>query len=246
MIQTSDSPAIPTCIMPGVQPVLTELRESVTTCCCADHDARRPQLEHFVRAVYREAYGAELQGFYPMLLAFSTGDQTRGVVGFRDGMTRPLFSEQYLDAAAERVIGIHVGQDVDRRQLVEVGNLALAGRGEVRWVIAAMTVFLYAAGYRWVLFTAVKPLYNAFQRLGLRPIQIAKPDPGRLPEGGKHWGSYYQAGPLVYAGDITAGYYKLIASVSQHHPLLGALLQEAFSLGLNARFGDAGSIDKAG
>jgi hypothetical protein len=109
-----------------------------------------------------------------------------------------------------------------------------------------MTMFLYAAGYRWVLFTAVKPLYNAFQRLGLKPIQIAKPDPGRLPEGGSNWGSYYRAGPLVCAGDIEAGYEKLSAFVSQRQPMLSALLQEARYRGLGVRPGYARDIHKAG
>lgn len=234
------------CIVPGVQPLLTELWESVSTQFCCERNPQRAVLEQFIHDVFNRAFGADLRSFYPNLLAFTTGTQTRGVVGYRDGMVKPLFSEQYLESPAESVIGIHLGQDIERRQLVEVGNLALAGRGEVRWVIAAMTVFLYAAGYRWVLFTAVKPLYNAFQRLGLRPVQIAKPDPERLPQGGINWGRYYQSGPVVCAGDISAGYKKLVAFISPRQPLLSALLQEAFSHGLNARFGYAGDVDKAG
>ena len=246
MSDTTAFPAIPSCIVSGVQPLLTELRESVTTRFCRAQDPERASLERFIHDVFKRAFDAELRSFYPNLLAFTTGSQTRGAIGYRDGMVKPLFSEQYLDSPAESVIGVHLGQNVERRQLVEVGNLALAGRGEVRWVIAAMTVFLYAAGYRWVLFTAVKPLYNAFRRLGLKPIDIAKPDPQRLAQGGNDWGSYYQAAPVVCAGDIAAGYQKLVASVSQRQPLLNALLQEAFSHGLNARFGYAGGIDKAG
>ena len=208
------------CIMPDVQPILTELQESVSTHFCSEFGPKRAVFEEFIHGVFKQAFGAKLSSYYPKLLAFTTGTQIRSVVGYRDGMIKPLFSEQYLDAAAEHVIGAHLGQDIERRELVEVGNLALAGRGEVRWVIAAMTVFLYAAGYRWVLFTAVKPLYNAFQRLGLKPIQIAKPDPERLPDGGSNWGSYYQAEPVVCAGDIAAGYRKLIAFISQHQPQL--------------------------
>jgi hypothetical protein len=246
MSQVCDFPATPSCIVPGVQPILTELRESVSTRFRGELDTDRTTLEQFIHYVFKQAYGAELHGFYPNLLAFVTGALTRGVVGYRDGLMNPLFSEQYLDSPAESVIGVHLDQVVERRHLAEVGNLALAGRGEVRWVIAAMTVFLYAAGYRWVLFTAVKPLCNAFHRLGLKPVQIAKPDPLRLPEGGSNWGSYYQAGPVVCAGDIVAGYQKLAASVSQRQPLLNALLLEAFSHGLEARAGHAGNVDKAG
>ena len=244
MSSTSEFPLSNACIVAGVQPILTELQESVATHFCCGLDTRRAALEQFIHDVFNQAFGAELNSFYPNLLAFTTGSQTRGVVGYRDGMVKPLFSEQYLDSPVENVIGVHLGNEIERRQLVEVGNLALAGRGEVRWVIAAMTVFLYAAGYRWVLFTAVKPLYNAFQRLGLKPVQIAKPDPERLPEGGSNWGSYYQAGPMVCAGDIAAGYKKLIAFLSPRQPLLNNLLQEAFFHGLKARFGYAQGVDK--
>ena len=246
MSHPSEFPIISSCIVPGVQPLLTELQESVATHCCCESDTQRASLEQFIHDVFEQAFGAKLHSYYPNLLAFTTGTQTRGVVGYRDGMVKPLFSEHYLDSAAENAIGVYLGHDIERRQLVEVGNLALAGRGEVRWVIAAMTVLLYAAGYRWVLFTAVKPLYNAFQRLGLKPIQIAKPDPDRLPEGGSNWGSYYQGGPVVCAGDIAAGYKKLIAFLSPRQPILNNLLQEAFSHGLKARFGYAQGVDKAG
>ncbi|MEJ2574100.1 MAG: thermostable hemolysin [Gammaproteobacteria bacterium] len=246
MSHTRPSTITRSCIMPGVQPVLTELQKSVSTHFCGELGAKRAAFEQFIHQAFKRAYGAELHSCYPNLLAFTIGAQIRGAVGFRDGMAKPLFSEQYLDAAAERVVGVHLGQDIDRRELVEVGNLALAGPGEVRWVIAAMTVFLYAAGYRWVMFTAVKPLYNAFQRLGLKPVQIAKPDPERLPDGGSSWGSYYQAGPVVCAGDITAGYQKLIAFISQRPPQLSALLEEAFFHGLKTRFIGAGKVDKAG
>jgi hypothetical protein len=98
-----------------------------------------------------------------------------------------------------------------------------------------MTVLLHAAGYRWVLFTAVKPLFNAFQRLGLNPVRIAVPDPKRLPDGGSNWGNYYQARPIVYAGSIEDGYNKLSAHVSPRQPRLNSLLHEAQQVGASAR-----------
>jgi Thermostable hemolysin len=219
------------CIVAGVQPLLTELRDPVRIHLHGRHDTGRTPLEGFIYRTFRQTYGAELRDFYPDLAAFTTGGRIRGVVGFRNGLTQPLFSEQYLDTPVEKVMTTHPGHIVERRHVVEVGNLALAGTGEARWVIAAMTVLLQAAGYRWVLFTAVKPLFNAFQRLGLRPVQIAIPDPKRLAGGGNHWGSYYQAGPMVYVGNIEAGYKKLSAHVSQRQPRLHALMREARHLG---------------
>jgi hypothetical protein len=233
------------CIVEGVQPLLTELQETMKTHFCGRGAAERESLEHFIQTVFRQAYGAELHTFYPNLTAFTSAGQIRGVVGYRDGMMKPLFSEQYLDQPVEVVMANHLQQAIDRRHLVEVGNLALAGPGEARWVIAAMTQFLYAAGYRWVLFTAVRPLFNAFRRLGLKPVTIATPDPQRLPDQGRNWGSYYQAGPVVCVGDIEAGYQKLVAHVSPRQPQLHALLQEAWRLGMSTRSGEDYMIREA-
>jgi hypothetical protein len=233
------------CIVAGVRPLLTELRDPVRVHCRGPRDTGRKPLEDFIYNTFQRTYGAALRAFYPNLTAFTIGGQIRGVMGYRNATTQLLFSEQYLDAPVERVMTTHLDQIVERRHVVEVGNLALTGTGEARWVIATMTVFLQAAGYRWVLFTAVKPLFNAFQRLGLKPVQIAIPDPERLPDAGKHWGSYYQAGPLVYAGNIEAGYKKLRAHVSRHQPRLHALLHEAQRLGARFRFDQARVVCKA-
>jgi hypothetical protein len=233
------------CIVAGVQPLLTELPDSVKIHLRGQHDTERKPLEGFIYRTFQHAYGAELRTFYPNLTAFTTGGRIRGVVGYRNGIAQPLFSEQYLDAPVEKVMAMHLDRIVERHHVVEVGNLALTGTGEARWVIAAMTVLLQAAGYRWVLFTAVKPLFNAFQRLGLNPVQIAVPDPKRLPDGGSHWGSYYQTEPMVYAGNIEAGYRKLSAYVSQRQPRLQALLQEAQRVGTGTRLDESRMIREA-
>ena len=193
------------CIVAGVQPLLTELRNPVKIHFRGQHDTGRKPLEGFIHRIFQHTYGAEVRTFYPNLTAFTTCGRIRGVVGYRDGVAQPLFSEQYLDTPVEKVMTTHLDQIVERRHVVEVGNLALSGMGEARWVIAAMTVLLQAAGYRWVLFTAVKPLFNAFQRLGLRPVQIAIPDPKRLPDGGNYWGSYYEAGRWYTPGTSRPG-----------------------------------------
>jgi len=216
------------CVVPGIQPLLNELRQAVSI---RAHTALTPQragVEHFIRSVFFDSYGAMLGALYPTLLSFSSADGLRAAVGVRHGTEGPLFAEQYLSASAETLLASHWDQPASRFQLVEVGNLALAGPGEARWVIAAMTCFLHACGYRWVLFTAVRPLFNAFQRLGLRPIQLAEADPTRLPDGGRVWGSYYQERPVVCVGDIRSGYRKLGSSMSESQPLLRTLLNDAF------------------
>lgn len=226
------------CLMPGVQPLINELQEAVSIRAHESEDPARPVVEGFIRQVFLNSHGARLGSLYPTLLSFRSGETLRGAVGVRGAGLGPLFAEQYLPAAAETLITAQWGRPTARDQLVEVGNLALGGPGEARWLIAAVTTYLYACGYRWVLFTAVRPLVNAFARLGLTPVQLADADPARLPDGGRDWGRYYDQRPAVCVGDIHSGYRRLNGFVSSHQPMLHALLDDAFHLAHGAAEAD--------
>jgi hypothetical protein len=223
------------CVDAGVDPLLTELREPVAVFCADDAHPAQADLREFVRTVFRSAHGAHVDVLYPCLLGYTAARGLRAVVGYRggalDGNRQDLFAEQYLDAPAEKLIEAKIGRSVPRCGLVEVGNLALRDPGHARWVIAATTLFLAGAGYRWVLFTATRPLANAFRRLGLKPIELAQADPARLPDGGAVWGRYYLQGPAVYAGDILAGAAKLRGAARFGQPYLRRMLDEARRLG---------------
>ena len=69
MSHHTELPATPSCIVPGVQPILTELQESVSTHFCGERDPGRAVLEQFIHDVFNRAFGAELRSFYPNLLA---------------------------------------------------------------------------------------------------------------------------------------------------------------------------------
>lgn len=215
------------CLIHGVQPFLNELNQPIDVRLYRTEDDGRAAVEHFVRAVFHQRYRAHLGGLYPNLLAFRGASRLRAAVGIRSATEAPLFAESYLPAPAHALIAERWGMHVPRSALVEVGNLALAGPGEARWVIAAVTSYLAAAGYRWVLFTAVRPLFNAFQRLGLQPVALAAADPTRLADGGRSWGSYYETQPRVCVGDIRSGQSKLRSFVAGGHPLLRDLLRDA-------------------
>jgi len=222
------------CILKGIQPFLAELQEAASLQVIPDGHVNRTVVEQFIREVFHSAYRADIQSFYPTLLSFQSDNRQRAAVGYRDGSVRPLFSEQYLPRPADELIAAHTGELIARKQLVEVGNLALAGPGEARWVIAAVTLYLYELGYRWVLFTAVRPLFNAFQRLGLNPIQLAEANPMQLADKGQSWGRYYDAKPMVCVGNIESGYLKLHRHVSHSQPLLNALLGDVSRQAANA------------
>ena len=225
------------CIDAHVDPLLGELREAIQLLRAGPGDPHRRELESFIRDVFREACGARIHSFFPDLLAFLRGDRLCAVVGCRGAADDTLFAEQYLDDPAEQIVADRLGRDVAREYLVEVGNLGLAYPGQARAVIAATTAFLAAAGYRWVIFTAARPLFNAFRRLGLRPVPLAPADAGRLTEGADAWGRYYDAKPQVYAGDILAGLAKLSGAAGAPHPHLRDVLAQARKLGASGPSG---------
>jgi hypothetical protein len=218
----------------GVEPLLAELPVPIHARNVGLGHPLRPCLQSFVREAFRREHAAEIYSFHPNLLSFAAGGALRAVVGYRDSLQTPLFAEQYLDQSAHELASSRLGLEVRREQLVEVGNLALADPGNARWVIAASTAFLAAAGYRWVLFTANRNLANAFQRLGLTPLALATANPHRLPDRGMSWGSYYAAGPSVYVGDIQAGCRKLLTGGYHSRPNLHALLHACQRLGAQA------------
>ncbi len=213
-----------------IDPLLAELPDAIAIQHFGLVHPARPELQGFISNVFRQAHGAQVSAFYPNLLGFSVEARMRAVVGYRDGGSTSLFSEQYLDQPAHELASDRLGIPVLREEMVEVGNLAIADPGQARWVISASTAFLAAAGYRWVLFTATRPLVNAFSRLGLKPLPLAGADPSRLSDQGAAWGSYYHADPKVYLGDIQAGCQKLHRiGLSRHN--LKKLLRAAQQLG---------------
>jgi hypothetical protein len=218
----------------GVDPLLAEVPGALSVEWAGPADLARAELHRFVGQVFRQAHGAEIAAFYPNLLAFRSQGRLSAVVGYRPGRGGVFFSENYLDRPAQDLAAARLGQPVAREEMVEVGNLAIADPGLARAVIAASTGFLAAAGYRWVLFTAIPPLANAFRRLGLRPMALATADPERLPDRGVAWGDYYQGAPKVYLGDIQAGDRKLRGHAPRH-PNLERLLVATGALGALAR-----------
>lgn len=231
----------------SVAPLLVDLPSPVTLDHIDPAHHEREAVCAFTRAVFERSYGAQISGFFPDLIHFGIDGRTQAVVGYRPANGSGLFLEHYLDRPVEQVASDALAGQLQpthddhaptlfcrRSDMVEVGNLAILDPGLARWAIAATTAFLYAAGLRWVLFTATRPLANAFRRLGLRPLALAEADPCRLPDAGAAWGSYYDGKPQVYLGDIHAGAAKLRQG-GQPQPNLTVMLDRADALGSRTR-----------
>lgn len=183
--------------------------------------ARRTLAEQFVRDAFGAAYAARIRHLMPTLMTLRHDNgRLLAVLGLREPHEGALYLEHYLDRPVEQVLSRAAGCPVDRDALVEVGNFAVGAAGGGRWLITALTAYLYSAQKSWAVFTCGPELQNAFRRLGIDLVELAPADPARLP--GKEradWGSYYDQGPKVMA-----------ASVAQSHRVLSALFERECAL----------------
>lgn len=178
----------------------------------APSDPLRGQLEAFVHNRFADTYGANIRHYMPQLLGIRQNGALQAVVGLRPASANPLFLEQYLDLPACTQIRLRSGMPLQREHMVEVGNLAALAPGAARVLIIALTHYLAAHGFTWVVFTGTAMLLNSFQRLALSPIDLGVADPGRLGEQQAEWGNYYATQPRVMAGYIPEG----LAQLKQH------------------------------
>ncbi len=172
----------------------------------------RDAVEHFIHERFKESYGAHLASFMPRLFSLgSEDDQIVAGFGLREAAHESLFLERYLPIPVEECITKHLGRPIHREHIVEVGHFAGLGAGDTRVMIRALTQCLFREGFHWVCFTGTTALRNAFRRLALDPIELARAERYHL---GKDelglWGNYYDNDPRVLFGNVTEGYAALL------------------------------------
>ena len=221
-------------------------------------ESGRIRQENFINQVFKKHYNVEIEKFYPKLLSiesFNTTDSginsginsgnkstIKAVAGVRCAADEVLFSEYYLAQDLEDELSSIFGKKMERQKIVEVGNLAPANVGQMRWLIASITAYLYSAGFEYIVFTAVPGVYNAFKRMGIPLTVMAEAKQECLPDAIKQsWGEeYYAHKPMVYAGDIAQCFDIMKKNVYSTNTKLIPLFEKACVLGRQSMLkGDA-------
>jgi len=152
----------------------------------------------FIKKIYLTAFGAYANNIMPKLLICKHDKLIDATLGFRGG-EEEMFLERYLDTPIEQAIHEKEGCAMERDDIAELGNLAVAKSGALREIIPIVIDVLRCEGYSWVTFTGGRLVLNSFKRLGIKPTPLVPADRGRLPdEDQERWGSYYQDDPWVY------------------------------------------------
>ncbi len=169
---------------------------------------QRSRLEAFIGKVYKKYYNTEIDHFYPNLLAIESNNNQehsiKAIAGIRSAEYESLFSEYYLSDDLENTLLNIYHHPISRNSIVEVGNLAPASVGQMRWLITSIAAFLYSTGFKYIVFTGVAGISNAFKRMNLPLEVLAEARRSCLPEDIKNkWGDeYYKCKPMVFSGDI--------------------------------------------
>jgi len=166
-------------------------------------DPGRAEVEHFIRAVYAERFGATVRRFAPCLVSLRDGDgRIVAAAGYRFAGTQALFLERYLAEPVDAALHRSAGTLPAREGIVEVGHLAAARAGEGRRLILLLGPHLAARGAQWVVSTLTEELRHLFVRIGVTPLALGAADPARLGDEAADWGDYYAHHPVVLAGHL--------------------------------------------
>jgi hypothetical protein len=217
---------------------------SLLTVQLADEEnAARAEMESFVARAFLRCYSANVTSFMPWLLGVKRGEALWGVAGLRpavaEGLSRPLFVEQYLDYPIEQVVAQYAACTVARSSIAEVGNLAGHRSGITRALFPLLTELLYENGYQWVVCNATSTVQNALARLGFTVIPLARAEPQRLGSARFSWGRYYDAETTVIAisvqdshaalqsnPDVLLSYHDALSGCRNHFPVATEFLYQ--------------------
>lgn len=168
------------------------------------------EVQMFIQDVYRKYYKAEIDVTYPTLMTILDGNHAMlAAVGFRFANDNALFLEQYLDDKIEDVLSAKYQKRITRSQIVEVGSLASIGGGMSKFLFIALAAYLRKMGGLYVVMVGTSKLRKSFGKLRLKPVKLCDAHKDRLIDKSKNWGSYYDSGPQVLAGDLDSGYKTL-------------------------------------
>ncbi|MCB1614867.1 MAG: thermostable hemolysin [Pseudomonadales bacterium] len=175
-----------------------------------DHD-KKSRLEHFVYNTFYSHYGARVNHFMPLMLAFEQND-ILAVAGVRSACGSHLFLEQYLDAPIEKLLSGFYGRPVSREGIVEIGNLSSTCLGSAKFLFVALAALLHQAEAQWVVCVANPAVRAIFRKMKLPFDCVQSVDKARLGKESELWGSYYDAGCCLMVASVA----ECVAALSEN------------------------------
>lgn len=170
------------------------------------YEAEYLRVQRFIKDIYKHSYDADIAVNYPTLMSVRNEEgEILSAVGFRCANDNSLFLEQYTNEPVEKKLSC------SRHEVVEIGNLASAGKGASIFLFAALASYLDNKGVRFAAITGTGFLHRYFKRIGLNPYKICDADVSAVAHDGQDWGTYYDTRPRVLVGSLETGVQRLSA-----------------------------------
>lgn len=160
----------------------------------------RKRVENFIKRIYKKFYNADISVDYPVLMSVRDANgKIMAALGIRYACSENLFLEQYTQAPIDHILS------TPRSQIVEIGNLASAGRGASVFLFAALSSYLKNKDIQIAAMTGTESLHRSFEKMGIHMRKICDADIKSLKGVKDNWGSYYDAHPRVIYGLVEEG-----------------------------------------
>ena len=162
----------------------------------------RPLVESYIHDKFYERYTANGQSYLPDILTLSCNDHLCAAVGIRVAESEPLYLEQYLRDPIEQEIGMRFKTEINRENIIEIGNLVSTWRGSSQLLFMLLTDLLARVNREWVVFTATREVEHLLGKMNFILIHLADASGDLLGKEKDQWGSYYEESPKVMFGHV--------------------------------------------
>ena len=178
----------------------------------------RKRVERFIERTYRRHYESVVTRHYPTLLSVhGRQGQVLAAVGLRSAGDEPLFLEHYLSQPIETAVSEATGSLIERRRIVEIGNLSSVGNGASIFLFVGLAAYLQQQGLSYAVVTSTAALRRSLETIGIQFTELAQADAAALPDRGASWGRYYTRDPRVIWGGIQPAFDRLEPYLPKSH-----------------------------
>lgn len=180
-----------------------------------EDDIKRPQVEAFIKDIFRKHHDAEVYHFAPSLLAtFSPSDEVDAALGYRLAREEFLFLESYLDQSIESLLSNYLGKNININSITEISNLASSDPESCKKLFAHTTDYLHQQGIEWIVSTGTAVMRVVHRRLGIKAHIIHDVDKSRLGDDKYAWGSFYDDDPKILLINVDQARQSLVKSLN--------------------------------
>lgn len=161
-----------------------------------------------IQSRYHHEHGAVPDLGYPQFRGYAVAGRVGAGLGYRRADSGPLFLEAYLDDPIETVIADRLGQNFNRNDIIEIGNMA-ADNAPAMIALWAQAANDLGGEAEMAVAVLTSPLRGMFRRLGIHLHELSAAQPERLGADAARWGNYYALDPIICTSPIAEGQARL-------------------------------------